>query len=308
MERRRLRVAHGAAGGRLDRWLADEVPELSRARVQALIDGGHVRVDGAARKASYRLHGGEAVEIDIPPPPAEELEPEAAPLAILHEDEHVLVLDKPAGIVVHPGAGHARGTLAAAVLAHAPGIAGVGGPRRPGIVHRLDRGTSGVLLVAKTRVAYDSLTAQLKARTVSRKYVAVVHGRVGLDQGVVDAPIGRDPVHRKRMAVRPPGKGKRAITRYRVLERLPRFTVLELRLETGRTHQIRVHMASLGHPVVGDATYGRGRGKAAVPGEGLALHAAEIAFVHPITGKRLVVGSGLPERMALLLSHLRNSR
>jgi 23S rRNA pseudouridine1911/1915/1917 synthase len=175
-------------------------------------------------------------------------------------------------------------------------------------VHRLDKGTSGVLVIAKTRAAYESLTAQLKARTVTRRYLAVVHGRVGLDQGVVDAPIGRDPAHRQRMAIRPAGKGKRAVTRYRVRERFPRFTLLEARLETGRTHQIRVHMASLGHPVVGDDTYGRSRGKAPVAVDGLALHAASLGFVHPITGKRLEFTAPLPQRLERLLSHLRNTR
>jgi len=208
-------------------------------------------------------------------------------------------------MVVHPGAGNATGTLAAAALAHAPAIAGVGGPRRPGIVHRLDKDTSGVLVMAKTRAAYEALTAQLSARSVTRRYVAVVHGRVGLAAGVIDAPMGRDPNHRQRMAVRPPGKGKRAVTHYRVLERFPHFTCLELKLETGRTHQIRVHMASLGHPVVGDRTYGRSRGKQPIISEGLALHAVTLAFLHPISQKRLEFTAAFPQRLERLLSQLR---
>jgi 23S rRNA pseudouridine1911/1915/1917 synthase len=304
---RRLRVVPAAAGARLDRWLADAVPELSRARLQALIDAGRVRVDGAVRKAAYRLHGGEAVEVEVPPPPPELLEPEPITLRVIHEDEHVLVVDKPAGMVVHPGAGHARGTLAAAVLAHAPATAGVGGPRRPGVVHRLDKGTSGLLVIAKTPDAYASLTAQLAARAVTRGYLAIVHGRVGLAQGVVDAPIGRDPRHRQRMAIRPESKGKRAVTRYRVLERFPQFTYLALRLETGRTHQIRVHLASIGHPVVGDETYGRARGRRQPGLEGLALHAAELGFVHPITQERMEFSAVLPPWMDRQLSHLRNN-
>jgi len=307
MPRKRLRVRAATAGARLDRWLADAVPDLSRARIQTLIADGRVRVDGAVHKASYRLRGGEAVEVDVPPPPPADLEAEPLALTVVHEDDDVLVVDKPAGMVVHPGAGHARGTLAAAALAHAPGIAGVGGPRRPGIVHRLDRGTSGLLVMAKTPAAYEHLTAQLQARTVRRRYLAVVHGRVGLAEGVVEAPIGRDPRHRKRMAIRPAGKGKRALTRYRVLERFPRHTLLEARLETGRTHQIRVHMASLGHPVVGDETYGRGRATPPVPMEGLALHAAALGFVHPVTGKRVEFTAPLPPRMERLLSHLRHT-
>lgn len=307
MTERRLRVARAAAGARLDRWLADAVPELSRAKIQELIDAGRVRVDGAVRKAAHRLRGAEAVELDVPAPPPETLEPEPIALGIVYEDDHVLVVDKPSGMVVHPGAGHARGTLAAAVLAHAPVTAGVGGPRRPGVVHRLDKGTSGLLVLAKTAAAYDALTAQLAARTVERRYLAVVHGRVGLAQGVIDAPIGRDPRHRQRMAIRPEGRGKRALTRYRVLERFSRFTYMGLRLETGRTHQIRVHMASLGHPVVGDDTYGRGWSRPPMPFEGLALHAAELRLVHPITQERMEFTAALPVRMERLLSHLRNS-
>jgi 23S rRNA pseudouridine1911/1915/1917 synthase len=303
----RLVADRSASGARLDRWLAEAVPVLSRAKIQTLIAAGRVRVDGALYKASHRLRGGEAIEVDVPPPLPEELEAEPLALAIVHEDDAVLVVDKPAGMVVHPGAGHARGTLAAAVLAHAPGIAGVGGPRRPGIVHRLDRGTSGLLVVAKTQAAYEALTAQLKARTVRRRYLAIVHGRVGLAEGLVEAPIGRDPLHRKRMAIRPAGKGKRAATRYRVLERFPRHTLLEARLETGRTHQIRVHMASLGHPVIGDETYGRGRAEPPVRLEGLALHAAGLGFVHPVTGKRMEFAASLPPRIERLLSHLRHT-
>jgi len=301
----RLTVGRAAAGARLDRWLAESLPDLSRSRIQHLIAGQHVTVNGVATKASHRLHGGETIEIDVPPLPPEELIPEPIALTVIFEDEHVLVLDKPAGMVVHPGAGNATGTLAAAALAHAPAIAGVGGPRRPGIVHRLDKDTSGVLVMAKTRAAYEALTAQLSARSVTRRYVAVVHGRVGLAAGVIDAPMGRDPNHRQRMAVRPPGKGKRAVTHYRVLERFPHFTYLEMKLETGRTHQIRVHMASLGHPVVGDRTYGRSRGKQPIISEGLALHAVTLAFLHPISQKRLEFTAAFPQRLERLLSQLR---
>ena len=308
MESRALTVERESAGVRLDRWLADAVPTLSRAKIQALIDAGHVRVDGARRKASHRVAPGERVDVDIPPPPPEALEPEPIALAVVHEDAHVLVLDKPAGMVVHPGAGHARGTLAAAVLAHAPGTAGVGGPRRPGVVHRLDKDTSGLLVVAKTQAAYESLTAQLAARTVRRVYLVVVHGRVAAAQAVVDRPIGRDPHDRTRMAVRPAGQGRRAVTHLRVLERFSEFTYLEARLETGRTHQIRVHLASLGHPIAGDAAYGHRRSSLPVPLEGLALHAAALAFVHPATGRRLEFTAALPPRIERLLSHLRDAR
>lgn len=309
MQRLSLVVDAGAAGERVDRWLAARVPGLSRARLQTLIGEGHVRVDGAARKPSHRLVTGERIEVEIPPLPPETLEPEAIALSVVHEDEHVLVLDKPAGLVVHPGAGHPRGTLAAGVLAHAPGTAGVGGPRRPGVVHRLDKDTSGLLVVAKTPLAYASLTAQLAARTVRRVYLAVVHGRLARAEAVIDKPIGRDARDRTRMAVLPPGRGRRAVTHVRVLERFAEFTLLEARLQTGRTHQIRVHLADLGHPIAGDGPYGgRRRRELPVPLEGLALHATALAFVHPATGQRVEFASPLPPRIERLLSHLRDAQ
>jgi 23S rRNA pseudouridine1911/1915/1917 synthase len=300
-----LSVPADQAGRRLDRWLADSVRDLSRARLQSLIEAGQVRIDGRARKAAYRLVGGESVEVEIPPPPSEMLAPEPITLSIVFEDEHVIVIDKPAGLVVHPGAGNARGTLAAAVLAHAPGIASVGSPRRPGIVHRLDKGTSGLLVMAKTHTAYESLTAQLAARTVTRRYLAVVHGRLPSPEGVIDAPIGRDPHDRLRMAVRSRGGGKRAVTRYRELERFSHHSMLEARLETGRTHQIRVHLASIGYPVVGDGVYGRRADTSAAHLEGVALHAAALGFLHPVTQKRLEFSAPVPPRIDHLLAELR---
>jgi 23S rRNA pseudouridine1911/1915/1917 synthase len=264
-------------------------------------------VDGVARKRAYRLQGGERVELEVPPRTQDELRPEPIALAIVHEDDDVLVVDKPAGMVVHPGAGHAGGTLAAAALAHAPAIAAVGGARRPGIVHRLDKETSGLLVIAKTPRAYESLTRQLAARTMRRRYLAIVHGRVRAAAGVVDRPIGRDPHHRKRMAVRPAGQGKRAVTRWRVLERFPHFTRLDVTLETGRTHQIRVHMASLGHPVVGDRTYAP-RMRPPIPFPGLALHAAHLAFLHPASQAVHEFTASVPPRIEALLCHLRTTR
>jgi len=303
---KRLTVDASAAGARLDRWLAECVPELSRARLQALIGDGRVRVDGRARKASHRVGGGETVEVEIPPAPPETLAPEPIALSIVFEDDAVMVVDKPVGMVVHPGAGHATGTLAAAVLAHAPGTAGVGGPRRPGVVHRLDKDTSGLLVIAKTAAAYESLSAQLLARTVTRRYRAIVHGRVSAGSGTVDKPLGRHPHDRVRMAVLPRGRGKRAVTRFEVRKRFERFTDLDVRLETGRTHQIRVHMASLGHPVAGDRVYGGRTAREPLPVafDGLALHAAELAFVHPLSQARLEFASALPPRMVRLLAHL----
>ena len=303
-------VAAAEAGQRLDLWLASRLPEVSRSRIKVLIDGGHVEVDGAARKASHRLKPGERVKALVPPPPPDEMAAEAIPLRVIFEDAHVLVVDKPAGMVTHPGAGRMTGTLAAAALAHAPDISGVGGPRRPGIVHRLDKGTSGLIVLAKTRAAYDSLTAQLARRTVSRRYLCLAHGVIRRDEGVIDAPIARDPRSRVRMAVARSGTGKRAVTRYRVLERFVGFTYLECRLETGRTHQIRVHLASIGHPLVGDTTYGGRKGRDALPAEfieglgGVALHAAGLSFLHPATGVPVELACPLPNRVAALLSHL----
>jgi len=308
-------VERREAGTRLDVWLAARLPDLSRTRIRALVDAGHVRVDGALLKASHRLKDGERVDAEIPAPPPEEMAAEAIPLRIVFEDEHVLVVDKPAGMVTHPGAGQRTGTLAAAALAHAPEIAGVGGPRRPGIVHRLDKGTSGLIVLTKTPQAYESLTAQLARRTVSRRYLGLVHGALPRSEGVIDAPIGRDPRSRIRMAVTAEGRGKRAVTRFRVLERFPGVSYVECRLETGRTHQIRVHLASLGHPLLGDETYGRRVLRKAPDPElaaliaglhGVALHAAGLAFLHPASGRPVELTSPLPNRIENILSRLRD--
>jgi len=305
-------VGAAEAGRRLDRWLAERLPELSRTRIKALVEGGRVSVDGASSKAAHRLKNGERVEVVVPPPTPEEMTAEAIPLTIVFEDAHVLVVDKPAGMVTHPGAGRSTGTLAAAALAHAPEIAGIGGPRRPGIVHRLDKGTSGLIVLAKSRHAYDSLTAQLQRRTMSRRYLCLAHGAIAQQDGMIDAPLARDPRSRVRMAVARAGTGRRAVTRFRVLERFAGYTYLECRLETGRTHQIRVHLASLGHPLVGDATYGarRSRPPDTLPADlvedlgGVALHAAGLSFLHPATGESVDLSSPLPNRITRLLSHL----
>ena len=307
------------AGARLDAWLAARLDGLSRMRVKGLIEAGRVLVGGRPAKASYRLQRGDQVEVSIPPPSREGLAPEPVELPIVFEDEQVLVVDKPVGMVTHPGAGRPTGTLAAAALAHAPGMAGVGSPRRPGIVHRLDKGTSGLIVLAKTQAAYDALTAQLARRTVRRRYLCLAQGSVRKAQGVIDTAIGRDPRSRLRMAVLREGKGKRAVTHFTVLERFGAgagaVSLVECRLETGRTHQIRVHLASLGHPLLGDDTY-RGR-RAAPAGDprlteliaglgGVALHAAGLAFAHPTTGAPMDFSCPLPDRIGRILSHLRN--
>ena len=305
-------VAGSESGTRLDVWLGARLPNLSRTRIKELVESGHVTVDGRQAKAGRRLKVAERVEAFVPPPPPETLAPEPIALDVVFEDGDVLVVDKPAGMVTHPGAGRTEGTLAAAALAHAPEMAGVGGPRRPGIVHRLDKGTSGLIMLAKTQRAYDALTAALATRAVKRRYVCLVEGVVRRERGIVDAPIGRDPRSRVRMAVAPQGRGKRAVTRFRVLERLAGVTHLQCDLETGRTHQILVHLASIGHPIVGDQTYGR-RSSAAVPADlvaglgGVALHAAGLSFAHPVTGVPIDLMSPVPYRMGRILSHLRCS-
>jgi len=312
-------VEVGEGGVRVDLWVAGRVGGVSRMRVKGLIEAGRVVVGGRVVKAAYRLQAGERVEVSIPPPPKDGLAAEPVALSIVFEDEHVLVVDKRAGMVTHPGAGRPTGTLAAAALAHAPEMAGVGSPRRPGIVHRLDKGTSGLIVLAKTQPAYDALTAQLARRKVTRRYLCLAQGSVRRAQGVIDTTIGRDPRSRVRMAVLKEGKGKRAVTRFQVLERLGAaagaVSFLECRLETGRTHQIRVHLASLGHPLLGDDTY-RGR-RAAPTGDprltdliaglgGVALHAAGLAFAHPTTGAPMEFSCPLPDRIGQILSHLRN--
>jgi 23S rRNA pseudouridine1911/1915/1917 synthase len=241
------------------------------------------------------------VRVEIPPPMPSALEPEPIPLAIVHEDAAVLVIDKPAGLAMHPGAGRATGTLVHAVLAHCPDLPGIGGQARPGIVHRLDKDTSGLLVVAKTEAALRALQAQIQSRQVQREYLALVWGRVVREEGTIDAPIGRDPRHRTRMAVVP--AGRRAVTTYRVAERLDGATLLALRLDTGRTHQIRVHCVAMGHPVVGDPTYGRRPNPWGLRRQ--ALHAHRLAFIHPTRGTALSFSSPLPSDIAAALARLR---
>src|SRR5262245_46561683 len=302
-----LVVPGSRAGERLDRFLAAAQADLSRSRLQGLIREGRVLVNGQTARASMRLRGGDQIHVELPAERAVALAPEEIPLAILYEDESILVVDKPAGMVVHPGAGVASGTLVHALLHRDPGIAGVGGATRPGIVHRLDRDTSGLLVVARTARAYRSLVAAIKNRDVKRRYLALVWGDPRAAEGLVDGAIGRDPRHRQRMAVVRRG-GKPARTRWRVVERFGWCASLEVALETGRTHQIRVHLAHLGHPVVGDRTYGghaRMRLRLTAAERSLAgalldllprqaLHASELEFAHPIGGAMLRFDAPLP--------------
>jgi 23S rRNA pseudouridine1911/1915/1917 synthase len=283
-----------------------------------LIRDGRVLVNGVIARPSLRLAPGDAVRVEVPEPAPAALEAEDLPLAIVFEDEHLIVVDKPAGIVVHPGAGVRRGTLVHALLHHAPEIAGVGGEGRPGLVHRLDRDTTGLMVVARTPRAYRALVEAIQARRVSRVYHALVWDDPALDAGTIDAPVGRDPRERKRMAVVRTGRPAR--THWRVLERFGLAAHLELRLDTGRTHQIRVHLAHLGHPVVGDPTYG-GRGKKQLRGGDAgrslaaalleclprqALHAIELGLDHPVTGDRLLFTRPVPDDFARALDLLRS--
>jgi 23S rRNA pseudouridine1911/1915/1917 synthase len=293
------------AGERLDRALA-ALGEWSRSQAQRLIEEGRVTVDGqAAHSASLKLRAGQRIDVRVPPPGPVHVEPEDIALAVVFEDEDLLVVDKARGMVVHPAPGHARGTLVAAVLGHAGRLPGIGGELRPGIVHRIDKDTSGLLVVAKTPLAHESLSAQFKEHSVTRVYEAIVHGVIAEPAGRVEAPIGRDPRDRQRMAVVDEKHGRRAVTHFRVVERFAAYTHVELRLETGRTHQIRVHMAYIGHPVAGDPLYAR-RDPLSLGGQ--ALHARTLGFTHPRTGERLTFCAPAPAGMADTLQRLRGGR
>ncbi|MBI1799913.1 MAG: RluA family pseudouridine synthase [Candidatus Eisenbacteria bacterium] len=309
------------AGERLDRFLASAQADLSRSRIQSLIREGRVAVNGEPARASTRLKTGDRVRFEPPPPRTVALDPEDIPLSVMYEDDELLVIEKPAGLVVHPGAGVPRGTLVHALLHRDPGIADVGGAGRPGIVHRLDKDTSGLMVVARTPRAYRALVEAIRAREVRRVYRALVWGSPGPVSGELEGAIGRDRRQRKRMAVVRRG-GKPARTRWRVLSRLGCATLIEARLDTGRTHQIRVHLAHLGHPVVGDALYGGRARKQLSANEAerrladalldhlsrQALHASELALTHPVTGVALRWTSSVPEDMARALDLLREFR
>jgi 23S rRNA pseudouridine1911/1915/1917 synthase len=291
-------------GDRVDRALAF-MTGWPRAAVQELIDDGAVIVDGRAVAKSYRLHEGDVLEVLAEPAIESEIRPEADPsveLAVRFADDDVVVVAKPAGLVVHPGAGNATGTLVNGLLARFPGIEAIGDPMRPGIVHRLDRDTSGLLAVARSARAYESLVAQLSERSVERLYCALVWGRLSSPRGMIDAPIGRSAARRTRMAVRDAGKPAR--TEYRVVDAfdLPLCSLLECALETGRTHQIRVHLAAIGHPVVGDGTYGGSRDQIRLSRP--FLHAGVLGFDHPATGERLRFEEPLPSELSAVLELL----
>jgi 23S rRNA pseudouridine1911/1915/1917 synthase len=297
---------------RLDQYLAEAVTELSRARVQKLIDDRAVLVNGATQKASFRLKDGDKISLSVPPPEVLDAKAENIPLKVIFEDEHLIVIDKPAGMVTHPGAGVSGGTLVNAVLFHSAGsLSSIGGVIRPGIVHRLDKDTSGLIVVAKTDLAHAALSLQLKLKTARRSYVAICEGCPREEAGTVETYIGRHPVRRKEMAVLKEGAGGRlAVTHYKIVKRFSKYTFVSLELETGRTHQIRVHMAHLGAPVAGDLVYNskssgniEWRHKQGLVGH--ALHAQKLALIHPTTGLLLEFESAPPQDFEALLKRLK---
>lgn len=307
-------VSEEDAGARLDAFLAARIEGVSRTTLKGAIEEGDVLVGGHASKPSYKLHAGERVEVELPEPPATEVEPEDIPLDVVYEDEEVVVVNKPAGLVVHPAAGVRNGTLANA-LAFRFQNAEFGTSIRPGIVHRLDRDTSGLIVVAKTARAHESLSDQFRARTVFKSYAALVHGVTKEERGKIEQPVARDPRHRTRMGV--VRGGRAALTLWRVRRRFERFTLLDVEIKTGRTHQIRVHLAWMKHPVVGDETYGMGRDKtiadarlrSAIAAMGRQfLHAARLGFHHPRTGEWMSFDSQPPPDLARLLEELEAKR
>ena len=289
---------------RLDRWLVAQRPEQSRARIQKFIDAGYVRVNGITGRAKTPLRTGDTVELWMPPPePLPYLQAQAMPLDVLFEDEHLIVLNKPAGLTVHPAPGNRDGTLVNGLLHHCPDLPGIGGEMRPGIVHRLDKDTTGCIVVAKSQEALVKLQVQIQKRIASRQYLAVIHGVPKAEEGTVIGAIGRHPSDRKKYAVVSEG-GRHACTHWKLVERLGDYSLLRFKLDTGRTHQIRVHCAHIGHPIVGDGTYSRCR-KLPIDLAGQALHAVQLGLNHPITGERLVLEAPLPEPFERLLAVLR---
>lgn len=306
------RVGAGQAGMRLDKAMAVLLPDLSRERIKGLILGGALRNgDGApVRNPALKVADGDRFSLVVPPPMPASAEPQDIALTIVHEDDHLIVIDKPAGLVVHPAAGNLDGTLVNALLAHCAGqLSGIGGVARPGIVHRIDKDTSGLIVAAKSDRAHEGLARQFKDHSIRRRYLAIVHGVPDRRSGTIEAALGRSEVDRKKMAVVRPGHGKHAVTHYRLTTPLHGAALVECRLETGRTHQVRVHMAHIGHALLGDPVYARGQSRHRELLQRLqfhrqALHAAELGFIHPVDGSDLVFASAIPRDMQELFSHL----
>jgi 23S rRNA pseudouridine1911/1915/1917 synthase len=291
---------------RLDIWLTEQLPDFSRSRWQKLISQGQIRIhDRVCTDKKYRLKPGDRVCVSIPSPTPLNLIPESIPLNILYEDEHLIIVNKPAGMVVHPSAGHDTGTLVHALLAHSP-LSSIGGVQRPGIVHRLDKDTTGAIVVAKTDFAHQHLQQQLKDKTARREYLGVVYGTPKSDSGTIDLPVGRHPVDRQKNTILPIERGgKSAVTHWQIEERLRSFSLLKFQLETGRTHQIRIHTTKMGHPIVGDPVYGTGR-SIGVKLPGQALHAWRLELIHPHTGELISATAPIPEYFLTLLQVLRS--
>lgn len=287
-----------ALTGRIDKVLGHHLKQFSRSQIQKWVTDGNVTVNGQPVKPKYKLAVGDQVVVSPEAPQKIDLEPENIPLDIVYEDDDVLVVNKPQGMVVHPAPGHPNHTLVNALLYHSP-LSTINGEFRPGIVHRIDKDTSGLLMVAKNDMAHRSLAAQLKAKTNQREYVALVHGVIKQEAGTIDAPIGRSRKDRKKQAI--VSDGRHAVTHFKVLKRYRHYTLVSCRLETGRTHQIRVHMKSIGHPLAGDPLYGP---RKTLPGKGQYLHARELGFKHPRTGKQLLFTAPLPDYFQRMLDHL----
>lgn len=293
-------------GERIDRFLSEEIADLSRSYIQKLLKEGSISVNGNAVKANYRVNEGDEIRVEIPEPEMPDILPEDIPLDILYEDDDILIVNKPKGMVVHPAPGHYSHTLVNAVLYHCGSrLSGINGVLRPGIVHRIDMDTTGSLLICKNDKAHQILADELKEHSITRRYHAIVHGNLKEDTGTVNAPIGRHPVDRKKMSTKS-SSGRHAVTHYRVLERFGDFTYIECELETGRTHQIRVHMSSIGHPILGDAVYGPARCPFRLQGQ--TLHAKILGIRHPSTGEYMEFDAPLPEYFSELLDRLRKQR
>lgn len=303
MEQFDLIIEKEQTGQRIDKYLSEELEGTSRSYIQKLLENGEVTVNNKQIKANYKLREKDMVQVTLPDPEELNLEPENIPLSILYEDEHLLVVDKPKGMVVHPAAGHMTGTLVHALLYHCKDqLSGINGVSRPGIVHRIDQNTTGALVICKTDAAHRDLAEQLKVHSITRKYRAIVCGNVREDEGTIHTTIGRDPKDRKKMAPNVPN-GKDAVTHYKVLERFGNYTYMEFQLETGRTHQIRVHMRSIGHPILGDDIYGPA--KCPFKLEGQTLHAMVLGFIHPIQKEYMEFSAPIPEYFEKLLQKLR---
>lgn len=292
-----------AQGVRIDKFLSEACDGLSRSYLQKLLKSELVEVDKRTVKNSYKLSAGERIEFEVPEAAEPEIKAEDIPLDIIYEDSDIILVNKPKGMVVHPAAGHYSQTLVNGLMYHCRnGLSGINGVLRPGIVHRIDMDTTGVLIVCKNDFAHNAIAEQLKVHSITRKYFAIVHGVIQEDEGTVDAPIGRHPVDRKKMSINWKN-GKEAVTHYRVLERFRQFTYVECQLETGRTHQIRVHMASIGHPLLGDSVYGPSKSPFKLQGQ--TLHAGVLGIVHPRTGNYMEFSAPLPEYFSELLDKLR---